>query len=139
MEKYEIESVMVTTLYMWRRNLITKEIMMDHCKGNDKWRKKSVNDDLESFFEDIRLGKEPNDEVYTYFLPKLTEDELDLVEENDYDFMQTFSRGMIADVDKAEMAASESDSKYVYGSCLRETFTIENPSPKINSNCCSLQ
>ena len=71
---------MVTTLDMWRRNLITKEKMIDFCKGKES-RKESVNDDLESFFEDIQLGKNRNDFVRTYFLPKLTEDELDLVEE----------------------------------------------------------
>ena len=138
MKKYKIESVMVTTLDMWRRHLITKEKMIDFCKGKEDL-KESVNDDLESFFEDIRLGKKPKGEVATYFLPKLTEDELDLVEEKDNGFMKTFWREMDADVDKAEMDASESDSKYVYGYSYRKTFTIENPLPKNDSNGCSLQ
>ena len=138
MKKYEIESVMVTNLYMRRWKLITKEKMVNFCKGK-KVEKESVNDDLESFFEDIRLGKKPKGEVDTYFLPKLTEYELDLVEEKDEDFMKTFWYRMDADVDKAKMDSSESDSKFVYGYCYRETDTIKNQLPKNCSNCCSLQ
>ena len=129
---------MVTTLDMERWNLITREKMMRFCKGKE-YAKQSVNDDLESFFEDVRLGNEPNFYAQTYFLPKLTEDELDLVEEKDDDFMKTFWREMDADVDKAEMDASESDSKFVDVWCGRKTYTIENSLPKNNSNHCSLQ
>ena len=138
MKKYKIESVMWTALTMWRRNLITKEKMTNYCKGKEDV-KESINDDLESFFEDIRLDKKPNDYVSTYFLPKLTEEELDLVEEKDYHFMNTFRAEMLADVDKAEMETSESVSKFVYGYCWRETVTIENPLPKNDPNRCSLQ
>ena len=74
---------MVTIIGMLRSKLITKEAMEKYCKGEESdgrdW-KDSVNDDLESFFEDLRLGKEPDEEVRTYFLPKLTKSELELVE-----------------------------------------------------------
>ena len=59
--------------------------------------------------------------------------------------MLTFSERMDADVEKAEMAASESDSKYVCGYGWRKTFTIKNQSNEDLSNddqkfrCCSLQ
>ena len=99
------------------------------CKGKKRANaraKISVNDDLETLLEKIQLGKEPDDDVDFYFLPKLTEHELKLVERKDEDFMMTFGWEMDADVDKAEMAASESDSKYVYRHGWRETFTIEN-------------
>ena len=76
MKKHKIKSVMVTSIYFYRSELITKEKMESYCKG-DEWLKESVNDDLESLFENIRLGKEPDEQVYTYFLPKLTEDELE--------------------------------------------------------------
>ena len=70
MKKYKIESVMVTTLFMERKHLITKEIMVRYCKGHEE-KKESVNDDLELFFEDIRRGKKPDGfKVWTYFLPK---------------------------------------------------------------------
>ena len=131
MKKYNLEKAMVTRIYMWRDRLITKEKMENYCKGKEE-KKLSVNDDLETLFENIQLGEKPDDDIWTYFLPKLTEHELELVERKDEDFMKTFYDEMDADVDKAEMAASESDSKYVHGWSRRETFTIENSSNSIS-------
>ena len=100
--------------------------MESYCKG--EWGfKHSVNDDLESLFENIRLGKEPDDCVWTYFLPKLTEEELELVERRDTSYLQTFWTSN-PDVDETEMMLSESDSKYVRGVSERKTFVIENSS-----------
>ena len=122
MKKYKIKSVMVTSVYLHRRNLITKEKMESYCKGEEKY---SVNDDLELFLENIRRGNEPDEEVATYFLPKLTEEELELVERRDKSYLHTFSYSN-PDVEKAEMMLSESDSKYVHGCSMRRTFVIEN-------------
>ena len=73
----------MTLLRMEKINLITKEDMESFCEGK-KLRKESVNEDLESLFEKIRLGKQPEfEDVRTYFLPKLTEEELELVEQKD--------------------------------------------------------
>ena len=127
MEKHKIKKMMMTSINMWRSRLITKEKMEKFCKGKENV-KISVNDDLETLLEKIQLGEEPYDYADFYFLPKLTEHELELVERKDKDFMKTFGDGMNADVDKAEMAASESDSKYVYGFGTRRTFTIKNQS-----------
>ena len=143
MKFYKIKSVMMTDLWMWRENLITKEAMENFCNGKDEYRKESVNDDFEILFQDlisrhyfetlfgyIRLGYASNyfsSSAMTYFLPKLTKDELKLIENEDYDFMNTFYDGRNPDVSKAEMAASESDSKFVRGRCRRKTYTIENP------------
>ena len=115
---------MVTTIFMYRKDLITKEKMENYCKGNDDFSKLSVNDDLESLFEDIRLGEEPDDEVWTYFLPKLTKEELKLVEIKDASYLETFEWPN-PDVSEAEMKLSESDSKFVRGIGWRKTFTIE--------------
>ena len=132
---------MVTTICMSRTRLITKQKMEELCKGKDKNCKNSINDDLETLIEDIQLGEEPDGIVDTYFLPKLTKEELQLVEKKDYNFMQTLSHTRTkegnADVSKAEMEASESDSKYVAGWCRRATFTIENSYNQKAS--CSLQ
>ena len=134
---------MVTMIYLNRWNLITKEEMESYCKGENRHRKDSVNDDLESFFENIRLGKEPNEEVQTYFLPKLMEEELELVERRDTSYLQTLHFGTLdavnPDVAETEMMLSESDSKYVYGKSPRRTFVIENTSKKSLKNKCSLQ
>ena len=113
----------MTKIYLRRWNLITKEEMESYCKG-EKNEKDSVNDDLESLFENIRLGKEPNEDVGAYFLPKLTKEDLELIERRDTSYLRTFSWGNNADVDEAEMMLSESDSKYVRGLSWRHTFVI---------------
>ena len=58
MKKHKINSVIVTSIYLQRELLITKEEMESYCKG-ERRRKDSLNDDFESFFENIRLGKKP--------------------------------------------------------------------------------
>ena len=110
--------------------------MESYCKGEEDT-KDSVNDDLESFFENIRLGKEPDEDVSTYFLPKLTKEELELVERRDTSYFETFNNGLIfnPDVNEAEMKLSESNSKFVNGICYRKTFTIKN---SFLQNYCSL-
>ena len=95
--------------------------MESYCKGEED----SVNDDLESLFENIRLGKEPNQYAYTYFLPKLTEEELELIERRDTSYINFF-QALHPDVDENEMMLSESNSKYVQGWSRRRTFVIEN-------------
>ena len=118
-------------IFMWREELITKEAMEKYCKG-EEYQKNSINDDLESFFEDLRLGKEPDEEVWTYFLPKLTEEEMELVETKDKSYLKTYFEdakyGVNPDVAEAEMKLSESDSKFACGFGRRKTFTIENSS-----------
>ena len=106
--------------------------MAESYSKGEKYRKDSVNDDLESLFENIRLGKEPDEDVDTYFLPKLTEEELELVESRDTSYFHTFFKWSNPDVDETEMMLSESDSKYVEGISGRSTFVIEN-SPEITS------
>ena len=116
---------MLTSIYLRRWNLITKEEMESYCKG-EKDEKDSVNDDLESLFENIRLGKEPDEHVNTYFLPKLTEEELELIERRDTSYFHTFTVSWNPDVDKFEMMLSESESKYVKGESRRRTFVLKN-------------
>ena len=132
---------MVTNIYLEREKIITKEKMESFCKGEEYFTD-SVNDDLESFFQNLRLGKEPDEDVQTYFLPKLTEEELKLVEKSDTSYFKTFYEGAWGrnpDVDETEKMLFESDSKYVYGWCDRRTFVIENSSKKSLKNNCSLQ
>ena len=129
MKQYKLKKVMVTFIDMSRMELITKERMENYCNGKEL-QKESVNDDLEKLFEDIQLGKKPDLFVPTYFLPKLTKKELDLVERKDEDFMHAFAYEMYADIDKAKMLLSESNSKFVLGEGRRRTLTIKNPLPK---------
>ena len=55
----------------------------------------------------------------------LTEQELELAERKDYNFMDTFS-SKYANVSKNEMMLSKSNSKFVNGNCWRRTITINN-------------
>jgi len=107
--------------------------MLNHYKGvlvsKDRpfyW-KESVQEDLESFFDKLKIGKEKRAEVATYFLPKLTNEELKLIEMKDQDHLQEYVWQIIGrpvDVDPEEMKQSESDSKYVRAHCVRYTFLL---------------
>ena len=140
MKKYKIQSVMMTMLHMHRKCLITKEKMEKYYNEEFEWDGKySVNDDLESLFEDLRFGKQPDEKsVAAYFLPKLTKEELELVERRDTSYLQTLYAGRFGikldypDVDETEMMLSESDSKYVRGFSQRRTFVIENSSENLS-------
>ena len=160
MKKFKVNSVMVTILYMERRNLTTKEKMESHYSEKEtadgrinakpyddltdgETLKYSVNDDLDLFFEDLRLGQEPVGRVSTFFLPKLTQEELKLTEREDRNYENTFNFPSIywedADVKDAEMKLSESDSKFVRALGHRKTIIIENPSYNSSNkifNCC---
>ena len=102
--------------------------MEDTCAGKNEvygiLLKESINDDIESVFESIQLGEKPESIAYTYFLPKLTQRELDLIETKDEDYLQTFFQFKNPDVDENEMKLSESNSKYVKVVCSRKTYTI---------------
>ena len=117
----------------WRSNLVTKEVMLDYYKGKIKsknpkfsW-EESVQEDLETFFEKLKIGKEEPADVATYFFPKLTQEELKLIEMKDQDHLQEYVWHIIGrqvDVDSDEMENSESDSKYVRAQCVRYTFLL---------------
>ena len=146
MKKYKIRSVMVTIINMMRYDLITKEAMEDICNGENyiyRERRDSVNDDLESLFENLRLGKQPLEHVLTYFFPKLTEKELELVARKDFTYFETLGLRTNKDVNEDQMKLSESDSKFVKAFGSRKTFTINNPSLqnsfRENLSRCSLQ
>ena len=130
MKKYGIKEAMVTIIQMTRWYLITKEKMEDYYKGKEKQNgldKKSVHDDLDSFFDKLQNGWWGEEEVGTYFIPKLTEKEKKLVEEKDKDHLMSYFDGRFGgdpDVSKKEMDESESKSKFVRGSCERWTFIL---------------
>ena len=132
---------MVTIISLRRLNLIMKEEMENYCRGENTFRPDSVNDDLETFFEDLQLGKEPNKNVITYFIQNLTETEMELVELKEPSYLKTFLYSSNADVKEAKMKLSKSNSKFVLGWGARGTFTMENPTalppfPTL-SNCSS--
>ena len=97
MREYGIESLILTMLGTWRRKLITAEKMKHAYKGklkNEKdWKKYqiSVYDDLENFFCNLKDGGIVNNEmVRSFFMPKLTEKEMDLVQKKDKTHLKTW-------------------------------------------------
>ena len=122
---------------MYRDLLITKEKMKQICTGKGYRQKDhetstggdtykdSVADDLEAFFEDTRLGKRPLSIAWTYFLPELNLQEMELVENKDQVFFRTFKWLNNADVNETEMKLSSSTSKFVSAYCRRKTIVIE--------------
>ena len=70
--------------------------------------KESIDDDLEAFYRDLQHERISESSSHTYFLPKLTEKELQLVDKNDLNYFKTF-RSENADVDKTEMQLSTSN------------------------------
>ena len=139
MKKFKIKSVMVTSINMVRKDLMTKEAMESYYYYYRE-EQNSVNEDLESLFEKIRLGKELDEKVSTYYFPKLTEEELELVERRDTSYLDTFymSNPDIL-VTKTKMKRSASYSNYVNGLSMRRTYVIENFSETSSENNCSLQ
>ena len=107
--------------------------MKDFYKGNIRsnnsefsW-EESVQEDLESFFDKLKIGKAEREDIATYFFPKLTNEEMQLVEMKDPDHLQEYVWHFIdrpVDVDAEEFEESESDSKYVRAKCVRYTFLL---------------
>ena len=127
MKKNQLETIMVTALFMERYYLITKEKMKKICQGDDRRLQKSFNDDLEILFEDLETGRTPTYRVDTYFLPQLTEIEMALIDKKDRNFLETFrySFSVYPDVPEIEMKMSDSKSKFFFGISERSTFRID--------------
>ena len=134
MRDYEIQSSLLTMLYMSRGNLVTKEKIKKAVEGklkNDKnWDnyEGSINDDLERFFIILQSQEEVKyEDVESFFTPKLTNDELKLVKEGNEEHLKTYGdyfNGLNPDVDVEEMKKSDSKSKYVHGACRRVTIPL---------------
>ena len=134
MRKYGIQSSILTMLRMKRKQLVTKEKVKAAAEGklkNDRdWTiyGGSVNDDLERFLTDLQSQKKVKFEfVYSFFTPKLKNEELKLVQDGNEEHLNTYSDyfdGGNPDVDVKEMEKSESQSKYVHGRCRRITIPL---------------
>ena len=130
---------------MYRDSLITNEKMTRMVNGKGYRQKDhetrtggdtytdSVADDLESFFEEIQLGRISSSIAWTYFLPELSLKEMELIEKKDEDYIRSFKLLNDADVNETEMKLSSSSSKYVSAFCRRKTIVIDSKSfPKAN-------
>ena len=126
-------------MLMRRLNLVTKEKVKKAAEGKltndeDWWKYEgSINDDLERFFINLKNQREVKEEDvwrpnWSFFTPKLTNEELKLVKEGNEEHLKTYLdyeiHGRNPDVDVDEMKKSDSKSKYVHGKCLRRTISL---------------
>ena len=130
MDKYKLKSALLTWVWMGRQSLISQESMKEYYKGkmisSEGFHEESVHDDLDSLFRRIQLGENPDgDDVLTFYLPKLTEKELKLVEEKNFDYLETFMSGLDPNLNEKISEVSESDSRFVLGNCSRTSYMID--------------
>ena len=104
----------------------------------------SINDDLEDLITRLSQSEKIDvEDVYCFFTPKLTKEELKLVELKDEahllsysNYSHKFFRGGDPDVDPEEMKKSDSKDKFVYSSCWRRTKCLkfkDSPALKLPS------
>lgn len=159
MRKYEIQTSILTMLGMMRWNLVTTEKVQNAAEGKLKndidWKnyEGSINDDLEKFLIKIKNQRVKKEETAaSFFTPKLTNEQLKLVQIRDEDHLKTYGdhslHGFNPDVAIKEMKRSDSKSKYVHTNCRRSTYllTLEQSRSKPsadnsksqNSSCCNI-
>ena len=133
--EFKFKTLMITEIAMSRSHLITKEKVEDYTNGifakevnEKKYDNMSVNDDLDLFVKNLEKGDQIHYFNYTYFLAKLTGDQLKLVEVRDQDFLKEFISNdwEKIDVQKDEMIRSKSKAKFFRGRCWRKTVTFKN-------------
>ena len=76
MKQSNIKSMMVTIMNMERVQLISKEAVEIYCNG---------------YMMEKELEHQPDEEAKTYHIPKLTDEELELVENYDSTYFYSFS------------------------------------------------
>ena len=141
MREYGIPSSILTMLSMYRINLITKEKSKAAAEGKLKndpnWRRYegSINDDLDLFVNNLQSSEEIDEAVDSFFTPKLTKEELKLVEQKNEEHWLTYLK-FDPDVGIEEMKKSDSKDKYLHSYCKRITghLTLEsNQTPSSDS------
>ena len=139
MRKYGIQSSVLTTLVMRREYLITKEKSKQAAEGKLKnepdWEyyEGSINDDLDSFVNNLHNSEKiDNEYVSSFLLPKLTKEELKLVEQKNNEHMKSYLF-TDPDVDVEEMKKSDSKDKYLHSSCRRITVYLSRESDQNSS------
>ena len=125
---------------MSKRNLITKERAEKASEGKLKYEplwedyEGSINDDLESFCNKLVNNEEIEEEVQSFFTPKLTKDVSKLINEQNQEYMRTISKEYVRGISAAddlkfkshfeEMKKSDSKDIYVHTRCHRETIRL---------------
>ena len=150
MKNYGIKSSILTVLHQCRNGLIIKEKTKQAYKGElkncPKWAsyEVSVNNDLESLLKYLGTGDTIKEQkVRSFFLPKLTDEELKALKERKspglYDHLRTNDpipiwSHFVGDINPEEMKKSKSSDRYLRSKCWRWTvplnLKIDQTSPK---------
>ena len=119
---------------MFRRKFVTKETAKkayrEKFKKDEDWKsyEGSIHNDLDTFFSNLQGRKKIKNKLgYSFFTPKLTQQNLKLVEEMNEQHVSTYSyhvNGDNPDVDTDEMKKSDSCAKFVQGYCGRLTTSL---------------
>ena len=120
-----MKSVMMTLIYLEKSKIITKKALENYYKREYNQNKDSINDDLESLFTDLRLGKEPDEAVQTHFLPMLKEKEQEL------DHWNHCLKSLFGDLRIGQ--EPDSEPNFYQGKGRRKTFTIKYDNSEIVS------
>ena len=141
MQKYDMKSLLLTAITMFKGQLVTKELVKDVYQGRIEFEgeftlgKTSVEDDLEFIFEQIKLGNESFTDDFEstvlqgpekFYFAKLTDEEMILLNNKDEDYLRTFLVYPYEnpDVDEDEMELSESKSKFALYFCVRISIRL---------------
>ena len=140
MQKYGIQSSILTALRMDRANLISKEKSKQAAEGKLKnepaWEdfKESINDDFESFVNKLRNSEEiSNENVQSFLTSKLSEEELELVEQRNKEHMESYLDIFGPWYNVEDLKKSDLNDKYVRFNCRRKTFFLTLESGKTSS------
>ena len=148
METFGIQSLNLTSLFMQRCNLMTNENVKKGYDGKFEgiyYMGKSMNDDLEEYLINIQNGEFKTEEISDiFFTPKLTNEELRLVEQGNKKHMMSYFEyyeGRNADVEIEEMKRSNSKSKYVLcvGKRIPLSLTVEKPRDSLYDTIYTIQ
>ena len=139
MRKYGIQFSILTMLLMQRQNLITKEkakryyqekislprIKFPFTKEDNTFKlyEGSINDDLDKFVTNLENAHVEEESIWSFFTPKLSKEELNLVQVGDKKHLKTYWKKK-PDVDSKEMKKSDSKDKYVKVECRRATMLL---------------
>ena len=137
LKKFNCKSAILSEIYMYKENCITKEEYEEMYKTDEESEKRmdlSVGEDLETFIGRIKNGEINKDTIpyngefnSLFLLCLLDKEERTKLEQKDYDFMETFFLNYKgeADVPEAEWKASESNMKFARSECCRRTYFID--------------
>ena len=143
-----IESAIFTLLHNWREHIITKKKMKEYytsngtiiydrgfTSGRNRYDESTL-DDMENFIEKICNGEIDEVDKYKFFLPKLTEKEVQMVEDQNIDLLKSFAcyikTGENPDITpdditpvSLEQDKLESKSKFLRGGSRRFTLCLK--------------